>query len=96
MISTSKTPSARYLVFSQSVNANGATLEKRFCNTIREARTEAVKFCKRFPARYAISNGYTPANVPAAMVANSTKRYGRLLVIANHGETRSEIGIIAL
>lgn len=98
MFSNSLTVSApRYLVFRQSASADKAELEKVFCNTIREARQAASRFWREAnnPA-LAISNGFGPANVPAAMVANSTKRYGRLTVARQYGATRREIGIIAL
>lgn len=96
MIRNSKTATARYLVFAQSVSANGATLEKRFCDNIAEARKAARELTAANPGlSNALANGYKPGNVPAAMVRYGTERYGRLPLATKRGENRAEIGIIA-
>lgn len=106
MLSFSFSASARYLVFEQVTLANGeVSLFKVYCDTIAEARREVNRQWQRWqrtasaanaPIRLVLSSGYKPSNVPAAMVATTSKRYGRCIVAAGtFGGGKAELGIIA-
>jgi len=105
MIRFSSSASARYLVFEQTVCADGtANLFKVFCDTIVEARQVLVRNWERWQrseggiARLTTSNGHTPRNLPAAAVRyQSQRRAGRYTVAkATFPGGSAELGIIAL
>lgn len=101
MISLTTTPTARYLVAIQTYDGDRASLVKVFCDSVAEARKTLVKnwryMSKGTTAHLCTINGYKPGNLPAAMIAYESKRYGRCLVgKAQWAGGRAELVVIAL
>ena len=97
MISFTRQPSSRYLFFIQIKTADQSSVFKMFCDNVAEVRGVAARNWSRWDGRYgarlSLSNGYTPRTLPAAMIVNCTKRYGRCIVAT---APCNEMGIIAL
>lgn len=103
MISFNRLPSSRYLVFEQTFSANGANVFHLFCDSIADVHTALGRQWARWQKAEAVTvrltttNGFTPRNIPAAMVRRECQRYGRSTVAKALDATgRAELGVIAL